>query len=95
MTEEFNEIVKQNEVKTAMATSDSGWKNTLKRIASPAFGQPFKCVGIIFILIQWGELNNLMINMISIFKDSKSSIDPELAPVFVGCIQVKDIILNV
>ena len=26
--------------------------------------------------------------MINIFKEAKSSIDPELAPVFVGCIQV-------
>ena len=72
-----------------MKTIASGWKSTLRRIGSPAFGRPFKCVGVLLIIIQWGELHNVVINMISIFKDPGSSIDPELAPVVVGCIQVE------
>jgi hypothetical protein len=89
ITEEFDEILKQNALKILKAKSTSGWKSTIRRIASPAFGQPFKCVGVLFILVHWGEFNNLLINMINIFKESKSSIEPRLAPVFVGFIQVQ------
>jgi hypothetical protein len=32
---------------------------------------------------------NLMIYMITIFRQSKSSVDPDLAPVFVGVVQVQ------
>jgi hypothetical protein len=56
---------------------------SLRRLASPAFGRPF-----LFIITQWGELTNLVIHMISIFREANSSIDPELAPVFVGIVQV-------
>lgn len=92
ITDEFDEILKQNCLKTLKAKTSSGWRSTLRRIASPAFGQPFKCVGILFILVHWGEFNNLLINMIHIFRESKSTIEPRLAPVFVGCIQVKIVI---
>jgi|LakMenEpi03Aug12_release.lakeMendotaPanAssembly.Ray.scaffolds.fasta_scaffold1278020_1 hypothetical protein len=61
---------------------------SLRRLASPAFGRPFLCVGVLFIITQWGELTNLVIHMISIFREANSSIDPELAPVFVGIVQV-------
>jgi hypothetical protein len=59
-----------------------------RRILSPAFGKPFRCVGVIFLMNQWGEFTNLVMNMISIFRESKSSIEPELAPVVVGVVQV-------
>jgi len=45
-------------------------------------------VGTIRIMNQWGEATNVMINMIPIFRESKSSVEPELAPVFVGAMQV-------
>jgi hypothetical protein len=66
----------------------SGCMTSLRRLASPAFGRPFLCVGVLFIINQWGELTNLVIHMISIFREANSSIDPELAPVFVGIVQV-------
>ena len=78
----------QNGKKSTLAKCSSGWKSTFKQIASPAFGRPFLCVGVLYLIMQWGEFNNLVIHMIGIFKDSKSSIEPELAPVFVGCVQV-------
>ena len=70
----------------------SGWKLILKRLTSTAFGQPFLCIGVLYLIMQWGEFDNMTIHMISIFSESKSSIDPEFAPVFVSCIMVK--ILN-
>ena len=89
ITEEFEEISSQNQKKALLAQHSSGWKSTLKRFTSSAFGRPFLCIGVLYLIMQWGEFNNLTIHMISIFRDSKSSIEPELAPVFVGCIQVK------
>ena len=69
-------------------SSKANWTLILKRFCSGAFGRPFMCIGVLRLLTQWGEMANLIIYMISIFKQSKSSIDPELAPVFVGMIQV-------
>jgi hypothetical protein len=83
----LNEILETNQVKK-QAKTDSSWMASWRRIFSPAFGRPFMGVGVIFLLNQWGEFTNLVMNMISIFRESKSSIDPELAPVFVGIIQV-------
>jgi len=44
---EFNEILKQNAEKASKA---KGWRSTIKRIASPAFGRPFKCVGVLLLV---------------------------------------------
>ena len=88
IAEEFEEIFSLNEKKALLAQHSSGWKSTLKRLTSWAFGRPFLCIGVLSLIMQWGEFNNLTIHMISIFRESKSSIEPELAPVFVGCIQV-------
>jgi hypothetical protein len=70
------------------AKSGSSWIAAWKQIFSPAFGRPFMRVGVIIMLNKCNEYNNLVLNMISIFRESKSSIEPELAPVFVGIVQV-------
>ena len=93
ITEEFEEISSQNQKKALLAQHLSGWKLTLKRFTSSSFGRPFMCIGVLYLIMQWGEYNNLTIHMISIFTESKSSIEPELAPVFAGSIQVKNILL--
>ena len=94
ITTEFGEIQKQKEEKDLRSECDSGWTSSFKRIASPAFGQPFLCIGVLFVINQCGEYTNLVIHMINIFKETKSSIDPELAPVCVGVVQVSGIIFN-
>jgi hypothetical protein len=58
-------------------------------LLSPSFTKPFICIGALRVFSQWGEMAILMVYMITIFKQSKSSIEPELAPVFVGVIQVR------
>ena len=88
ITTEFGEILKQNEEKFSRSKCDSGWTASVKRIASPAFGRPFFCIGVLFLINQCGEFTNLVIHMINIFREAKSSIEPELAPVFVGIVQV-------
>jgi hypothetical protein len=47
------------------------------------------CIGVLCLINQCGEYTNLFIHMINIFKEANSSIDPELAPVFVGILQVR------
>jgi hypothetical protein len=94
ITTEFGEILKQKEEKDSRSKCDSGWKSSFKRIASPAFGQPFLCIGVLFVINQCGEYTNLVIHMINIFKETKSSIDSELALVCVGVVQVSRIIFN-
>jgi membrane protein insertase Oxa1/YidC/SpoIIIJ len=74
-------------------SGNNSWCSAIKRIVSPAFGRPFMVVGVLFLLNQWGEFTNLVMNMINIFKESNSSIDPQLAPVFVGVVQVRIFIL--
>jgi hypothetical protein len=73
----------------AKARASKGWTTTLRRLASPAFGRPFSCIGVLFLIQQWGEFNNLLIHMIEIFRESKTSVETELAPVIVGSIQVQ------
>ena len=65
-----------------------GLASTLGRLCSPSFTRPFLCIGALRVFSQWGEMCILLVYMITIFKQSKSSIEPELAPVFVGIIQV-------
>ena len=89
IAEEFDEIFSHNQKKALQAQHSRGWKSTLKRLTSSAFGRPFLCIGVLSLILQWGESTNLTIHMISIFREYKSSIEPELAPVFVGLIQVK------
>ena len=88
IAEELNEIFQRHEEKSLQSKDKNGCCSSIQRIISPAFGRPFFIVGVIFLLNQWGEFTNLVMNMIQIFKDSKSSIEPELAPVFVGVVQV-------
>jgi hypothetical protein len=45
-------------------------------------------VGIIQLLNNFGVYTVLVLNMINIFNDAKSSFEPELAPVFVSIVQV-------
>jgi hypothetical protein len=45
---EFNEILKQNADKASKAKC---WRSTIKRIASPAFWRPFKCVGVLLLVL--------------------------------------------
>ena len=89
ISEEFDELSKQIE-KKAVARVATGWTTTIRRIFSSAFFRPFSCVGILFLIQQWGEFSNLMIHMIEIFRDSNLTVvEPTLAPVIVGSVQVK------
>lgn len=47
-------------------------------------------IGVIGVILQMGEYCNLMLYMISIFEQTNSSIEPQLAPVIAGSIQVKE-----
>jgi len=93
ITEELNQIIQLNKEKALHNKNRKSWTTTFRRIFSSAFGKPFLMIGVIRILNQWGESSNLTINMIQIFRDSNSSVEPELAPVFVGVIQVQHIYL--
>jgi len=90
ITQEFNEIIKQKEAKDLLVNtrSKNGCCSSLRRIFSPAFGRPFMVIGIIQILNFIGVYTVLLFNMINIFKEAQSSINPQLAPVFVGIVQV-------
>ena len=79
---------KHLEKESARSKSAHGWTTTLRRFGSGAFGRPFLCIGVLRLISQWGEMGILIIYMITIFRQSKSSIDPDLAPVFVGILQV-------
>jgi hypothetical protein len=85
---EFDEIFQQNASKQELISKHGGVKNTLKRLASKAFWRPFMSVGVIGVILQLGEYCNIMLYMISIFKQTNSSIEPQLAPVIAGSIQV-------
>jgi hypothetical protein len=52
-----------------------------RRLASPAYLRPFMCLGFIKLFMTWGGINILMTYMVNVFRDSKSSIDPELGPI--------------
>jgi len=90
VTEELNEIIQCKEAKVLEAETGNrnGCGSTFRRLLSPAFGRPFMLVGILQLLNNFGLYTILVLNMINIFKDAKSSIEPELAPVFVGVVQV-------
>jgi len=95
ITDELNHILQLNEEKALLQNNRTGCGSTLKRIFSSAFGIPFIKVGIIRTLHQWGESTTLMMNMIQIFRDSKSSVEPKFAPVFVGVVQVWSSIFSI
>jgi len=90
ITQEFDEIIQQKEAKDLNVNTKG--KNdccsSIKRIFSPAFGKPFMVIGIMHILTSLGVYIILLFNMINIFKEAQSSIEPQLAPVFVGIVQV-------
>ena len=87
--EELNEMIKLKESNEAsMASSSNTWTWTFKRLASRAYLKPFFCIGFIKIFMTWGGMNILMMYMVNVFRGSTSSIDPELAPVFVGIVRV-------
>lgn len=82
-------MIKRKESNEAsMASSSNTWTWTFKRLASRAYLKPFFCIGFIKIFMTWGGMNILMMYMVNVFRGSKSSIDPELAPVFVGIVRV-------
>ncbi len=87
---ELDEIIQRKEAKDLeiKTGSGNGCCLTFQRLFSPAFFRPFIVVGIIQLLNNFGVYTVLVLNMINIFKDAKSSIEPELAPVFVGIVQV-------
>jgi SP family facilitated glucose transporter-like MFS transporter 8 len=88
--EEFDEIIQMKEANNMefQTKGGNGSCSSFRRLLSPAFFRPFMMVGIIQLLTNLGVYSILVFNMINIFKDAKSSIEPELAPVFVGVVQV-------
>ena len=89
ITDELNEMIDRKQKKQSLMTSSSGsWTWIAKRLMSPAYLRPFMCVGVIKIIMTWGGINILMMFMVNVFRESKSSVDPELAPVFVGIVRV-------
>ena len=67
--------------------SDS-WILTFKCLISQTFLKPFSCIGVLWILIEWCGFNNVMMFMITILKESGSSIDPKLGPILVGGVRI-------
>jgi MFS family permease len=87
---ELDEIIQRKEAKDLemKAGRGNGFCSAFWRLFSPAFFRPFIAVGVIQLLNNFGVYIVLLLNMITIFKDAKSSIEPELALVFVGIVQV-------
>jgi hypothetical protein len=71
-----------------MAQFTKSWKGTLKRMTSMAFFKPWMCTGVIGSLATWTGFNIIVNYMITIFKESGSSIDPEIGTIIVGSIRV-------
>jgi MFS family permease len=90
ISEEFDEIIQMKEAKNleCQTRGGNGPCSSFRRLLSPIFFRTFMIVGIIQLLTTLGVYSILVFNMINIFKDAKSSIEPELAPVFVGVVQV-------
>jgi hypothetical protein len=86
VSKEFNEIRRKHQSKIENVTKS--WKGTLKRMASMAFLKPFSCIGILYLLGTWNGFNVIINYMITIIKESGSSIDPEICPIIVGSIRV-------
>ena len=64
------------------------WTWTTKKLMSSSFLKPFSCIGILYILSEWGGSNIILSYMITILKESGSSIDPEDVPIYVGIIRL-------
>jgi hypothetical protein len=90
ITQEFNEIIQQKEAKDLNVNTKgkNDCYSSIKRIISPAFGKPFMVIGIMHTLTSLGVYIILLFNMINIFKEAQSSVEPQLAPVFVDIVQV-------
>ena len=87
ISDEINEIKEKHLSKLEHQGKSKSWIWTFQRIASPAFLKPFLCVGVLFMLTEWCGFNVILVYMITILKDSGSSIDPNIAPIIVGCIR--------
>ena len=59
----------------------------IKRMCSRAFLKPFYCIGILEILFMFTGFDIVVIYMVSLLKETGSSIDPNLGPIVVGIVR--------
>ncbi len=87
---ELTEIQEKHAKKSEEKRSgqNGGWKWTFKRLASKAFLKPYMCVGMLSNLNSWIGIDIILNYMVTLFQQAKSSVDPELAPIIIGCVRI-------
>ena len=87
ISEEIHEIHKKHESKRANMPKKS-WKFVMGRLFSNAFFKPFSCIGVVAIVGTWTGYNSLMVYMTDIFRESASTLDPQIGVIFVGALRL-------
>ena len=83
ITPEVEEIQEKHLTKHSESCS---W--IMKRLCSSAFFKPFSCIGLLKVLFNASGFDTLLIYMIPVLKEAKSSIDPKLGAIIVGGVRV-------
>lgn len=83
-SEELNEI---HQMHLSKPNFDS-FGSVVKQIFSRAFFKPYTCIGFIYILVNLTGFEVVIIYMVSIFQESGSRFDPDLALIIVGALRV-------
>ena len=78
---ELAEIVDKKRAKEVMG------RGVLQTLASRVFILPFLRIGVLMMITQWAGINVITSYMVTIFSDAGSSLDPQLAPILVSCVQ--------
>jgi len=81
LEEELAEIVAKKRAKEVAG------KSVASTLASGTFLRPFLRIGTLMMITQWAGINVITAYMVTIFTTSGSSLDPDLAPILVSCVQ--------
>ena len=87
ITDEINEIKEKHMSKVELQGKSKSWIWTFQRLASATFLKPFSCIGVLYMLTEWCGFNVILVYMITILKESGSSIDPNIGPIVVGSVR--------
>ena len=87
IVDEISEIQEKHESKQKENTNQT-WIYILKRLFSKAFFKPYSCVGILYIVNNWGGFDQVQLFMIEILENSGSAIDPKIAPIVTGFLRL-------
>jgi len=79
--QELQEIIEKKKSKEGLEVS------LLGKLTSRQFLLPFFRIGLLMWLSQWAGIHVITTYMVTIFQQSGSSVDPQLAPIIVSCIQ--------